>query len=260
MPQLYEDRARAESFGAKAERYDRLRPSYPPALIAWLTADGPGTAIDVGCGTGRVAQLLVDAGWQVQGVEPDERMASVARARGIPVAVAHFEDWRPTVASVDLVSSGQAWHWVEPEAGYGKAAEVLRPGGRFAAFWNLYRYDAPIAAAVAEVYGRHAPELLVDSVPLGTAVSFHDLEDHRSIDASGRFRDTGVRRFEHHREQRVTDWLDELTTHAMHSRVDPSLLATLMAELSQALGTLTDGTLTVRYETSVVTGVRAAAA
>ncbi len=97
-------------------------------------------------------------------------------------------------------------------------------------------------------------------MPLGTAVSFHDLEDHRSIDASGRFRDTGVRRFEHHREQRVTDWLDELTTHAMHSRVDPSLLATLMAELSQALGTLTDGTLTVRYETSVVTGVRAAAA
>lgn len=136
MPPLHEDRARAESFGVDAERYDRLRPTYPPELIGWLTGGAPGTAIDVGCGTAQVARLLLDAGWEVMGVEPDERMAAVARRNCVPVATARFEDWVPAVRDVDLVCSGQAWHWVDPAVGCARAAEVLRPGGRLAVFWN----------------------------------------------------------------------------------------------------------------------------
>jgi hypothetical protein len=30
---LFDERSRAESFGAVAELYDRARPSYPPALV-----------------------------------------------------------------------------------------------------------------------------------------------------------------------------------------------------------------------------------
>ena len=72
---LFEDRTRAESFGAIAELYDRVRPSYPDALLDELLADEPQRVLDVGCGTGIVASLLQARGCDVLGVEIDERMA-----------------------------------------------------------------------------------------------------------------------------------------------------------------------------------------
>jgi hypothetical protein len=47
---LFEDRARAESFGAAAALYDRARPSYPSVLNEALIADGSRRVLDVGCG------------------------------------------------------------------------------------------------------------------------------------------------------------------------------------------------------------------
>jgi SAM-dependent methyltransferase len=160
-----------------------------------LTDGAPGSAVDVGCGTGRVALALAEAGWRVIGVEPDARMAAVASRRGVRVEVARFEDWAPSVAAVDLVCAGQAWHWVDPAVGCAKAAELLRPGGRLAVFWNVSRYDAAVAEAIAEVYGRLAPELLHDSVSLGTAVSGPERGELAAFDATGRFRDVERRTF-----------------------------------------------------------------
>ena len=74
---LHQDRSRAESFGSVAVLYDRARPSYPPALIDALTAGGAPTVLDVGCGTGIAAALLVARGCEVTGVEVDPRMAEI---------------------------------------------------------------------------------------------------------------------------------------------------------------------------------------
>ena len=57
-------------------------------------------------------------------------MAEVARRRGLAVEVAAFEAWEPAGRRFDAVVAGQAWHWIDPDAGAAKAAEVLRPGGR----------------------------------------------------------------------------------------------------------------------------------
>ena len=80
---LHTDRKRAESFGQDAASYDRLRPSYPDQLIQELLADGPSDVLDVGCGTGIAGALLAARGCRVLGVEPDERMAALARAKGL---------------------------------------------------------------------------------------------------------------------------------------------------------------------------------
>ena len=111
---LHGDRDRAASFGSLAEQYDRFRPSYPRALIDDLVALGPGKVLDVGCGTGKVARALTDRGVDVLGVEPDERMARVARRHGIPVELASFETWDPAGRTFDLLTAGHAWHWVDP--------------------------------------------------------------------------------------------------------------------------------------------------
>ena len=87
----------AESFGADPDRYDRSRPRYPGALIDRIVARIPGPdVLDVGCGTGIVARQFQAVGCRVLGVDPDARMADLARRHGLEVEVATFETWAGT--------------------------------------------------------------------------------------------------------------------------------------------------------------------
>ncbi len=118
--------------------------------------------LDVGCGTGISSRLFQAAGCEVLGVDPDARMAEVARQHGTDVEVAAIEDWDPAGRLFDAVVAGQAWHWVDPVAGAAKAAQSLRPGGRLAPFWNVFQPPPEIAAAFAAVYQRVLPDLPVN--------------------------------------------------------------------------------------------------
>ena len=79
----YLQRQVAEGFGADAGRYDRARPAYPAGLVDRIIAASPGRdVLDVGCGTGISARLFAAAGCRVLGVDPDPRMAGLARQGG----------------------------------------------------------------------------------------------------------------------------------------------------------------------------------
>ena len=132
---FHAERHRAESFGDVAEQYDRFRPSYPVALVDDLMALGASEVLDIGCGTGKAGQLLVQRGGSVLGVEIDAQMCGIARRHGLTVETAPFETWDPIGRRFDLIISGQAWHWVDPSIGVPKAATLLRPGGTIALFW-----------------------------------------------------------------------------------------------------------------------------
>jgi len=54
---------------------------------AWKVNGKPIEVIDIGCGTGRHAELLQARGYKVFGVEPSPYMAEIARERGIDVHV-----------------------------------------------------------------------------------------------------------------------------------------------------------------------------
>jgi SAM-dependent methyltransferase len=153
------DRVRSQVFGEDAETYDAARPVYPAEVVDLVVADGPATAVDVGCGTGKAARLVAARGVDVLGIESDERMADVARRHGIHAVVCRFEDW--PAQPHDLVFSGQAWHWIDPERGAAKAAQVLSPGARWFAFWNRER-DELLSETETRAYERFAPHLLED--------------------------------------------------------------------------------------------------
>jgi ubiquinone/menaquinone biosynthesis C-methylase UbiE len=92
----HQHRQIAESFGTDAERYDGTRPGYPSALVERIVAGSPGRdVLDVGCGTGIAARQFQAAGCRVLGVDPDARMAGLARRSGLEVQVATFETWDP---------------------------------------------------------------------------------------------------------------------------------------------------------------------
>ncbi len=247
----YLDRRRAEGFGALADRYERTRPSYPADLIAWLSRDGPGTAVDVGCGTGRVAALLAAAGWSVIGIEPDQRMAAIARSHGVAViVVSTFEEWRPPRGDLDLVTAGTAWHWVDPRIGYDRAASTLRSGGSLAIFRNSYRYDADIAAIIDRNLRRYAPHLLTDCVPLGTAdpnrIDSHREEVGRRSDL---FASLEHRAFRHERVVTVEDWIEDLTTHSPIMLLDAVVADQLLADLAGQVTSEVDNNVHIVHET-----------
>jgi SAM-dependent methyltransferase len=149
----------AEGFGADADRYDRARPAYPADLVDRVIAASPGRdVLDVGCGTGISARQFQAAGCRVLGIDPDPRMADLARQGGTETEIATFEDWNPAGRTFDVVIAGMAWHWVDPAAGAAKAAAVLRPGGLLAVFW--YAFDPPedLDQAFAEVYRQVLPD------------------------------------------------------------------------------------------------------
>lgn len=251
---LFADRSRAESFGAVAELYDRVRPSYPPALLDDLLSDGAVHVLDVGCGTGIAGALLDARGCTVAGVEIDERMAALARAKGLEVEVAKFESWADRGRRFDLIVSGQAWHWIEPRAGAVKAARLVRPGGRIGLFWNLGDPAPEVRDRLAPVYARLEPELEEYSVVLGSSsdragVSVSGLE------ASGRFADVAVRQFPWRRRYDTESWLAFLHTHSDHHTLPPDRRQRLLSAVGDAIDEL-GGSFEVDYETVLVSARR----
>lgn len=257
MSGAYQDRARAEGFGALASKYDRARPSYPTELVNWLSREGTGAAIDVGCGTGRVALLLAKAGWSVIGVEPDKRMAEIARSRGIQVAVSRFEQWKAPHSGYDLVCSGTAWHWIDPLIAYDISATLLRPSGMLAVFRNRYTYHPDVATAIDAALRRHAPNLLARCIPLG--ISPRNLIAQpisEIIRRNDLFTAVTQRAFAHDRIVTIKEWIDELKTHSPIMMLDPLTRKKLLEELTHCDSNLAAGRLWIGHEAQCVVARR----
>jgi SAM-dependent methyltransferase len=244
------DRERAESFGADAQRYDRARPGYPQALADDLLAAGAHDVLDIGCGTGSAGRLFAARGCQVLGVEPDPRMAAVARGHGLDVEVARFENWKPAGRTFDLLVCGQAWHWVDPAAGLPKAAGALRPGGLLTMFWNSVTHPPPVMAALEAAYQAHAPELLSNNVALGTLPDLTG-PDPDATAASGQFGEPADHRYAWDRTYTPEQLIDELPTHSIHRPLTPARLASLLTAIETGLAEI--GTFTTRIQTTAFT-------
>jgi SAM-dependent methyltransferase len=253
---LHRDRGRAESFGSQAERYDRARPRYPAALLRELLAGGAPRVLDVGCGTGIVALALRERGAEVLGVEPDARMARVARDHGLEVELARFEDWRPRGRRFQLVACGQAWHWIDPLDGAARAAEALEPGGRLAVFWNFGRPSPPLREQIAAVYARLEPELERYSVLLGAADDERLAVTRAGLAESGRFGPPSRHAWSWTRAYTTAQWLDQLLTHSDHHALAPARRAALMEGLREVIEGA-GGTLEMTYSTQLLTAARA---
>lgn len=254
---LFSDRERARSFGSDADRYDRRRPSYPIELVDWLTDRAPGTAVDVGCGTGLLGRLVSARHWDVVGVEADARMAGVARCHGMSVEVSTFEEWDASDRRFDLLTCAQAWHWIDPSVGYHKAAELLRSGGRIALIWNAYEYGEHVARAFAEVLGRQEPALLLDSVVFGTASPDHQRIDTEAFGGLAElFEAPLIQIYEHERDLSVDEWLEELPTHSQIAVLPRRRREALVGELAAVLRRASPTGIHVRHPVRVTSALR----
>src|SRR5580658_384251 len=128
-------------FDEVAAEYDRHRPAYPDKLIdqaCRVAGIGPGDhVLEVGCGSGQLTRGLAARGLHVTALEPGPSLIALARqnlegAGEVEFVNARFEEATLTHAHFRAVFSASAFHWIDPEAGWQKAADVLAPGGTLA--------------------------------------------------------------------------------------------------------------------------------
>lgn len=252
----------AESFGTDAHRYDRARPAYPDELVARILAGSPGPdVLDVGCGTGIAARQFQAAGCAVLGVEPDPRMAEVARGDGLRVEEATFEAWQPDGRTFDAVTAAQSWHWTDPLAGALKAARVLRPGGCLAIFGHVYEPPIEVAEPFAAAYRRVVPDSPFGSQParrpLGTyEEGYAGFAD--GVRRTGLFDEPDVWRIDWELPYTRDQWLDLLSTTGGLTPLPPDRAAAVLDAVGAAIDAI-GGRFTMSYTTLAMTAARTGA-
>jgi SAM-dependent methyltransferase len=122
---------------ARAEYWNHNVHYQPVILAAVPPRCGP--ALDVGCGDGLLACRLAERCTEVMGIDQDERMIALARARAradgrrqVTFVAADFLAYPLAEASFDFVCANTSLHHMDFAAALAAMAWVLRPGGRLA--------------------------------------------------------------------------------------------------------------------------------
>ena len=135
-------------FSDRVADYVRYRPSYPAEVLETLQAEAglksDSNVADVGSGTGISANLFLQLGCTVYGIEPNTEMRSAAEARFADQPRFHSRNGTAEAttlpdASVDMVVAGQAFHWFDRVRTRAEFVRILRLGGCVALFWNSRR-------------------------------------------------------------------------------------------------------------------------
>ena len=105
------------------------------AVVLRLAGAGPGRALDVGMGSGRLVEALEKEGWTVWGVDGATQMVALARAR-IPAAADRLLEGRieelpfEDAAFDAVVTTGMFAYATDRPTMLSEIARVLRPDGR----------------------------------------------------------------------------------------------------------------------------------
>jgi ubiquinone/menaquinone biosynthesis C-methylase UbiE len=129
-------------FSERGEDYETYRPIHPASAIDMILSGLHPMqllAADIGAGTGIGARLLADRGVQVIAIEPNAEMRMSATPHDRVEFLAGTAEQIPLeMASVDLVTSFQAFHWFNFTKSLQEFHRILKPTGRLALVWSLW--------------------------------------------------------------------------------------------------------------------------
>ena len=132
-------------FSDRVKDYIKYRPNYP-AEVAYILERETKLNItkkiaDIGSGTGISSLLFLKRNYEVIGVEPNKEMRNAAEQ--MLSEFKKFESVEGTAEntnlpdkSVDLIFSGQAFHWFDKEKSKIEFNRILKDNGNIVLVWN----------------------------------------------------------------------------------------------------------------------------
>jgi protein-L-isoaspartate O-methyltransferase len=244
-----------ETFNQAAELYDRMRPAYPPALVADLVRIGKiepsSRVLEIGPGTGQLTVPLAEHGCSIIAVELGADLARVARRNlasypEVEVVVSPFEQWQPTPEPFDVVVAATAFHWLDPQTRVRKAAQLLRPAGILATITTVHVVGGSTAFfdEAQACYQRWDPTTTPGQRLLAAADIAFDSDE---VGKSGQFEAADFHRYERDIRYETADYVDTLLTYSGHRTLPPSALQGLLICIASLIDNRYEGHITKRY-------------
>ena len=157
----------ATRFSNRAENYVKYRPAYPPNTILFIEKTfklhQDVKIADIGSGTGLFAEPLLQKGYEVVCIEPNEEMRKAGMFR-----LGHYCNFTSHQCRaeatglnnhcIDLITVAQAFHWLNPIATRREFSRILKPGGNVLLAWNVQKTDTPFLKAYADIRERYRIE------------------------------------------------------------------------------------------------------
>lgn len=136
-------------FNNRAEDYSKARPGYSEKVLDLLCGEllKSGDIIaDVGSGTGIFSKALLERGFAVFGVEPNDEMRKQAEKmlcenKLFTSVAASAENTTLQSNSIDVVTAASAFHWFDAERFHLECLRILKQDGFLFVVYNVRDYQ-----------------------------------------------------------------------------------------------------------------------
>lgn len=151
-------------FSGKSEIYSKARPKYAEGLFQHLK-DMPeinqqSIFADIGSGTGIFTRQLLDCGYKVYAVEPNDDMRKKAEEelfqnKNFVSVNGSADSTGLNENSVDFITAAQSFHWFEPELFKKECRRILKPDGKVIIVYNFRNENAACNKALAQLQHKY---------------------------------------------------------------------------------------------------------
>ena len=231
-----------DRFNEDAISYDRYRPTYPEALfldiMAYTGVKAGSKAVEIGVGTGQATKPFLEAGYKVCGVELGDRLSAFVSEKyrdydNFDVYCGDYMELSFAEASIDLVYSATAFHWLPQKEAYEKIRKELKRGGTLAIFRNHpypNREEDETNAASRRVYNR----LRASGKKI---VEFSENDCLTMVEALNEngFREVESKLYRRVRTLSTEDYIGLLNTYSDHRALEPRLKERFEEEMRAAI-------------------------
>lgn len=141
LAMAYSSGRNTELFDSVANIYDKIRPLYPGELISDLVCNNriwkSRRILEIGCGTGQLTSDLAAAGISVTAMDTGKNLIETASRKlgqypNVQLIQDDFDIHDFHGMKFDAVIAATAFHWLDPETRFRKAAKILNDGGKIA--------------------------------------------------------------------------------------------------------------------------------
>lgn len=152
-----------KKFTGKASVYSESRPSYPKVLFDYLVniekINKDSIIADIGSGTGKFSESLLNLGFKVFAVEPNKDMRTKAEnllSFNSSFISINGTDSNTTLEdnSIDYITVAQAFHWFNPVAFREECQRILEENGKAILVWNNRVPESEIVIKNSEICKR----------------------------------------------------------------------------------------------------------